>query len=337
MMKSLEGLKTVLPVMALAFPAAGLAMLTTSASAQSYPSQPIELICTTSPGSGVARWCEMLAQELAKPEYLSTPINVVYMSGGSNHEPAVYVTNREADGYTLMHGSASFHSYFNLPFFTVDLDDFELLARFEQTVYGVGVLCSDPDLKSWEDVVEYARANPGELAMGSNKVGSTHHVQHTRIALDENGADIRFVPYEGTGDVVRDVVGGHLRLGFAQPGLWNPHIEAGTVCPLLILNEEKLDHPLWADVPSVQDAGMTYDIPHQWQGFFVKAGTPDEVMDTLAAALEKVTNSEAYAEYMEQNPHVVPAFNSDRAEIKADFEREMQATRDFLVEVGMLQ
>jgi len=333
----LKGFKAALPALALAIPVAVPVVTAGPAAAQSYPTQPIQLICSTSPGSGAARWCEMIREELAKPEYLGVPINVAYMSGGANHEPAVYVHNRPADGYTILHGNASYHGQFNLPHFTVSPDDFTVVARFEQTIYGVGVLCSDPELNSWEDVVNYARANPGALAMGSNKVGSLHHLHHIRITRDPNGADIRFVPYEGTGDVVRDVVGGHLRIGFAQPGLWNPHIEAGTICPLMIMNEDRLTHPLWADVPSVHDVGLTYDVPHQWQGFLVKAGTPDSVMDAIADALQKVTTSEAYAAYLAQNPHVVPAYIRDRAYLNEDFAREVAATRQFMIDVGLMQ
>ena len=303
-----------------------------------YPSKPIELVCTTSPGSGTAIWCEMLASELAKHGYLGVPINVTYKSGGSNLEPTVYLDEQPADGYTFMHMSRSFTSYFNLPHFTKSPDDFHLLAKFEQTVYGVAVRCDDPDIKSWADLVAYNKANPDKLTMGSNKVGSTQHLQHTMIGRDPAGAELGFVPYKGSGDVVKDVVGGHLRVGFAPAGVWNTHIEAGTICPILSLNEERLENPLWADVPSIRDAGMTYNVPHQWQGFMVKAGTPPEVMDTLAAALKKVTESDHYRNvYMKQNPHVVPAFDAaDREKLMADFKDEVAETRLFLVKVGMI-
>ncbi|AKI02729.1 hypothetical protein IMCC20628_04051 [Hoeflea sp. IMCC20628] len=303
-----------------------------------YPSKPIELVCTTSPGSGTSIWCEMVAGELKKDEYLGVPINVTYKNGGSNHEPTVYLSEQPADGYTFMHMSRSFTSYFNLPHFTKTPDDFHLLAKFEQTVYGVAVRCDDPEIKSWEDLVAYNEANPGKLTMGSNKVGSTQHLQHTMIGRDPAGADLGFVPYKGSGGVVKDVIGGHLRVGFGPAGVWNTHIEAGTICPILTLNEERLEDPLWADVPSIRDVGMSYNVPHQWQGFMVKAGTPPEVMDTLAAALKKVSESDHYRDtYMVQNPHVVPAFDAaDRDKLMSDFKDDVAETRLFLIKVGMI-
>ncbi|WP_026379480.1 Bug family tripartite tricarboxylate transporter substrate binding protein [Afifella pfennigii] len=331
MLKSL--LKSAASLAALAAP---LALSGAAQAAGDYPSEPVELVCTTSPGSGAAAWCNMMAEELKKPDYLGVPVNVVFKSAGSNHEPVVYVANQPADGYTIMHMSGSFPGYFNLPHFTKSYDDFQIITRVEQTLYGIAVRCDDPDIKSWKDLAAYAKANAGELAMGSNKVGSIHHRHHVRIADDENGAELRFVPYQGTGGVVKDVVGEHLRVGFAQPGKWNSHIEAGTICPILILNEERLDHPLWKDVPSVPEVGMTYDIPHQWQGFLVKKGTPNEIMDTLAENIKKVTQSDAYAAYMEQNPHVIPNFEDDRQKLSDDFYQALDDTRKFMIDNGMI-
>ena len=126
--------------------------------------------------------------------------------------------------------------------------------------------------------------------MGSNKVGSIHHSHHVAL-YDAAGIDVRFVPYEGVGDVIKDVVGGHLRVGFAQPGAWNPHIDAGVICPVVLLNDERLSEDKnWKDVPTVADLGVDYRIPHQWQGFMVKAGTPPETMDAIATALKKLAD-----------------------------------------------
>lgn len=330
MLKSL--FKHALPLVAVAMPIA----ISGHAYAADFPSKPVELICTTAPGSGAATWCNMMAEELKKPDYLGVPVNVVFKNAGSNHEPVVHVDAKPADGYTIMHMSGSFPGYFNLPHFTKSYDDFRIIARVEQTLYGIAVRCDDPDIKSWDDLVAYAKKHHGELAMGSNKVGSIHHRHHVRL-VNDIGSEIRFVPYKGTGGVVKDVVGKHLRVGFAQPGKWNSHIEAGTICPLLILNEKRLDHPLWKDVPAVPEAGLKYTIPHQWQGFLVKKGTPEDVMDKLSSAIKKVTESDAYEKYMAKQPHVIPNFEDDRKKLSSDFYDALKDTRKFMIDNGMIQ
>lgn len=300
-----------------------------------YPEKPVELICSTKPGSGAAAWCDMVGN--AMPEYLGAPVTVDYKSGGSNNEPVVYTYNKPADGYTLLHVNGSYPGYLNLPHFTRSYDDFQLVARFEETLYGIAVRCDDPDIKTWEDLVDYTKANPGSVAMGSNKVGSLHHRIHSRLVKDEKGPDLRFVPYQGTGGVVKDVIGSHLRVGMAQPGLWNPHIEAGTVCPLLILNDERLDSPNWSDVRSVPEVGLTFDVPQQWQGFMVKKGTPEDVMDHISKAVIAVTKSDTYKKYLATHPHSVLDVRTDREDLSADFYENLEDTRAFMIENELIK
>lgn len=327
-------IKHALPVVAISAPV--FAVLPVHA--DDYPSKPVELVCSTKPGSGAANWCNMMGQELAKPGFLGVPVNVVFKSAGNNNEPVVYTYNKPADGYTLMHMSASFSGYFNLPSFTRTFDDFEIISRVETTLYGIAVRCDDKDIKSWADLVKYSKAHPGELAMGSNKVGSNHHRHHMRVVTDPKGPDLRFVPYEGTGGVVKDVVGGHLRVGFAQPGLWDAHIQAGTICPLLILDDNRLTtDPLWKDVPNIREAGLTYDIPYQWQGFLVKKGTPDAVKDKMAAAIKKVTETAEYKAYLKTAPEVIANFEGDRKKLNADFKKALADTKQFMIENGMIK
>ncbi|MGI9522854.1 MAG: tripartite tricarboxylate transporter substrate binding protein [Hyphomicrobiaceae bacterium] len=323
-----NSVKPLLLVASFAIGLAGQASLYSAAA--KFPDKPIELVCTTKPGSGAARWCQMMAEELKKPEQLGTPINVIFKSGGSNHEPTLYVANKPADGYTLLHVSASFKGYFNLPHYQKTFDDFVLLGRVEKHLYGIAVRCDDPDIKSWKDLVNYAKANPGKLAMGSNKVGSNHHRHHVALYSDL-GLNVRFIPYRGTGGVVKDVVGKHLRVGFAQPGKWNSHIKAGTICPLALLNETRLGDPQWKDVPAITELGAKYTIPHQWQGFMVRKGTPEEAMNSLASAFKAVTLSAAYKEYLSRQPHVVAEFHGDRQKLDSYFRSGLDEARAFMI------
>jgi tripartite-type tricarboxylate transporter receptor subunit TctC len=299
--------------------------------AQKFPSRPMELICTTSPGSSLAVWCQLFGQEL--PKVLGVPVQVIFKSAGSQHEPVLYVSDKPADGHTIMHVSASFYGYFHLPHYKRSYDDFHMLARVETHVNGIALRCDNPmGIKSWQDLVAYAKKNPGKLAQGSNKIGSNHH-RHQMALFKAAGVDVRFVPYDGDGDTVRDVVGGHIPVGMGSPRTWRPHIEAGTVCPLLIMNEERLTSDKnWKDVPSTREMGLNYDIVHQWQGYMVKAGTPPEIMDRLADAIRKVTEGQAYKDYLQKGTHIVSTLITDRKVLDADMRRHLPPTRVFMVE-----
>lgn len=329
MLKSIK--RGILPVVA-----AGVALAVVQPVQAAYPDKPIELICTTSPGSGAARWCHLVAEHLKQKDFLGVPVNVVFKSGGSNHEPVVYTQKKAADGYTLMHMSGSFTGYFNLPHYKFGYKDFTLIARMEQHLYAVGVHADSP-WKTYADVVAYAKANPGKLSMGSNKIGSIHH-RHQELLHKTAGINIRFVPYKGTGDVVKDVIGKHLKIGFAQPGKWIPHVKAGKARMLLLLNETRLTNNPWTKgVQTPAEAGYKYNVPHQFQGFMVKKGTPADRITILQKAMAKVSSTAKYQKYMKKQPHVIPNFSGDLKKLDSEFSSGLKSTRSLMVKLGILK
>lgn len=308
-------------------------------SAGDFPSKPMEMVCTTSPGSSVAAWCQILAQEF--PKVLGQPMQVVFKSGGSQHEPVLYVADKPADGHTIMHISASFYGYFHLPHYTKTYqDDFEVLAQVEKHVYGIGVKCDNPHgIKTYEDLVAFAKANPGKLAMGSNKIGSSHHRQQLAFLKAAGIPEVRFVPYQGDGDVLKDIIGGHLDVGHASPRTWRPHVEAGTACPLVMLMEERLaNDPNWKDVRSIGEVGLTdLTIPHHWQGLMLKKGTPPAIRAKLVDALNKVTQSPAYKDYLAKGTHIVLAVKTDKDFLNKDMAMNQAVVKDFMIEHKLLK
>jgi len=307
------------------------------AMAQKFPSKPMELICTTKPGSSVAFWCQVLANGFS--EQLGVPVQVVFKSGGSQHEPVVYMANKPADGHTVMHVSASFYGYFHLPHYTKSYDDFQLLAQVEKHVYGVAVRCENKwGIKTYEDLVKVAKKNPGKLAMGSNKIGSTHHRQQLAFLRAAGIPEVRFVPYGGDGDVVKDVVGNHLDIGHASPRTWRAHIEAGTVCPLVMLTETRLTRdPQWKNVRTAREVGLKFDIPYQWQGLMVKRGTPEPIMDRLIEALNKMTQSKEYQDYLANGTHILLDIKSDRKWLNEDMKTNQANVKDFMIEYKIIK
>ena len=319
-------------------PAAGLAVVMLSlaaapaAKAQDFPTKPIELVCSTSPGSTAAMWCQLMAQVLAKPDVLGKPVNVVYKGAGSGNEAAVYVMGRPADGYTLLHASASFSGYMNLPTFSAKPSDFEFLVKVEKFVYAVAVK-SDSKYKTFGELVSAAKLAPGTIGVAGNKIGSIHH-KHIISAFTAADAQVNHIPYEGSGDAIRDLLGGHVPAGLGTIGQIMPHQEGGKLRTLVVLNEAR--SPKMPDVPTIQELGFVYPISHQWQGIFVKAGTPDGVKEKLREAFGKVVNGPEYAEYLKNSPHVEQAFETDGAKLKSSFEEELQGYRTFMQQNGIL-
>ncbi|HEY9215465.1 MAG TPA: tripartite tricarboxylate transporter substrate binding protein [Ancylobacter sp.] len=303
-----------------------------SAQAQTYPTKPIELVCSTSPGSTAAQWCQLMAQVLAKPDVLGKPVNVNYKGAGSGNEAAVYVQQRPADGYTLLHANASWSGYMNLPTFTAKPDDFEFLVKVEKFVYALATQ-SDSEFKTFNDVVTAAKLKPGTIAVAGNKIGSIHH-KHVISAFKAAGAEVNHIPYEGSGDAIRDLLGKHVPVALGSIGQIQPHVQSGKLRALVVLSEER--SPAFPDVPSIVELGYVYPISHQWQGIFVKKGTPPEVKAKLREAFAKVVNGPEYAEYLKNSPHVEKTFEADEAKLKKSFDAELKDYRTFMQANGIL-
>ena len=343
-MRLMTGLLGALAVVALAAPPAQAQYMekvdidASAAKATGYPSGPIEFICTTSPGSSVAVWCQLLARGFS--EELGVPVQVIFKKGGSQNEPVMYVSAKPADGLTVMHVSASFYGYFHLPHFTKTYqDDFQFIAEVENHTYGVAVAKDNKwGIKTYEDLIRVAKANCGKLAMGSNKIGSTHH-RHQLAFLKNAGIGdcVRYVPYSGDGDTVKDVMGGHLAVGQASPRTWRPHLKAGTAIALVMKTEKRLDDPDWKNVRSIREVGLDYEIPHHWQGLAVKKGTPEPVMDRLIQALHAMYQKEFFKTYLAAGTHIGLDIRDDRDWINADMAKNQAVVKQFMIDNKMIK
>jgi tripartite-type tricarboxylate transporter receptor subunit TctC len=309
-----------------------VAALLASPALAEYPDKPITMICGTSPGSGAARWCQLMAEGLAKKEALGVPVRVVFKPGGSGNESAVYTDNKPADGYTLMHANGSYSGYMNLPTFSVKRSDLTLVTRVVKTLY-VLVTPADSQFKTFADVVKAAKAEPGKLPVAGNKLGSNAHQQVISLF---NAADVtvNHVPYGGTGKSLKDMLGHHIMLGLSNPSLVIPHIKAGKMRALVLLDTKRL--PEMPDVPIPKDLGLTYDLPVQWQGFFLKSGTPPEVKAKIIKALGVVVHSPEFQTYLKKTPGVVEDFITDESALNKDLDKNIKATREFMKANGVI-
>lgn len=303
-----------------------LAASTTFGLADNYPSKPLELSCATAAGSTGAQWCQMVSEILAKQGYLGKPVRVAFRPGGSGNENGVFLDRAPADGYTLSQLSQSHAGYMNLPTFTPDPNNFEPLLRVEKFLYNLAVP-ADSQFKTFDDLVQYAKKNPGQLGVGGNKIGSVHH-RHIVDAFGAAGATVNYIPYEGSADAVRDLLGKHIPVALGTTGQWLPHIKAGSVRVLVTLNEERI--PLLPDVPTIKELGYDYPITHNFIGIMVKKGIPEERKQALRVAFRKLVESEEYKQYLAVSPHVVVWYSDDPATVQKEWDYYLKSAKDFM-------
>lgn len=146
------------------------------------------------------------------------------------------------------------------------------------------------------------------------------------------------MPYKGDSGTVKDVVGGHLLIGQASPRTWRPHIEAGTICPLVMKTDERLsDDPIWKNVRTIREVGLKYPIPHHWQGLMLKKGTPPEIRAKLVDALNKVTSSPEYQNYLAKGTHIDLAVKTDLKYLNEDMAKNQVVVKDFMIEYKIIK
>jgi tripartite-type tricarboxylate transporter receptor subunit TctC len=233
-----------------------------------FPTKPMEWVIPTSPGSGSSVQSQLMANLGGK--IIGQPINVLHKPGGNGNETYTYTFRQSADGYTIGNYVGSSAGYMNFPEFKHKVTDFIYVMEFMKTVYCLFVH-KDSQFKTIQDLIQYAKANPGKLDIGSNKVGSVHFINLEKFARAA-GIRVNNIPYKGVGESMKDVMGKHLTAALAQPFSVIP--KKGYLRTLLVFNESRLSQ--MPDVPVPADLGYKYPMFHQIYGIFLKKGTPPE-------------------------------------------------------------
>lgn len=268
-----------------------------SALAQGYPSRPIRIVVPFSPGGGSDAVGRTIAQELA--ERLGQPVVVENRPGAGGSLGAAEVARAEPNGYTLLLGSTS------------ELVQYPLLSS--RAIYDarkafapVGLIGSVPmalivnkdlPVQSVEELVRYAKANPGKVNFGSGGTGTMTHLA-VELFANATGTRMTHVPYKGSAAVIPDVLNGNLQLAMSLlPGVLPFANDKGMLKILAVSTDKRA--PALAGVPSLREAGVKDYDSALWTALLAPAGTPPEVVGRLnrelLAALAKPAVREALA------------------------------------------
>ncbi|MEA2878970.1 MAG: hypothetical protein QOF14_4166 [Hyphomicrobiales bacterium] len=265
------------------FVVACLAIAASAAGAQPYPSKPITIVVPFAAGSGTDSITRIVAQ------YLSVALNqsvvVENKVGASGVLAATYVARAAPDGYTLLMATNSTHSanphlFKNLGYDPVK--DFAPVARLGSYVFML-VVGKDVPVTTLQELVAYAKANPGKLTYAS---GNTTGIVAGETFKSKAGVDILHVPYKSTPPAINDVLGGRVSMIVIDmaPGL--EHVRAGNFRALAVTTKER--SALLPDLPSLAEAGIPgYDVT-SYAALFAPAGTPKEIVDKLNAEVRKI-------------------------------------------------
>jgi len=254
--------------------------------AQTYPSQPVQMVITLAPGDTLDLTGRAIGTELSK--ILATPVIPVNKTGGAGTAGADFVAKGKKDGYTLLYiNSNIIYSYATNPE-NVPYNPFQDLEPLCLAVSVPLLLAVQPESpwKSFQEMVSYMKQNPGKIRGSSTGVGSVGHFGYEVIRA-ETGAEINMIPYKGASPGLTALLGGHVEVAIPSFALVQPQLQAGKV--RILLTSKKI--PDYPQIPTLTQLGYKRDMSSVWFGFFIPTGVPDPVNKTLASALEKSTKS----------------------------------------------
>jgi len=257
-----------------------------SSYAQTYPSQPVQMMITLAPGDTLDLTGRTIGAEMAK--ILNTPVLPVNKTGGAGTVGADFVAKGKKDGYTILYiNSNIIYSYATNPE-NVPYNPFQDLEPLCLAVSVPLLLAVQPESpwKSFQELVSYMKQNPGKIRGSSTGVGSVGHFGYEVIRL-ETGAEINMIPYKGASPGLTALLGGHVELAIPAFALVQPQLQAGKV--RILLTSKKI--PGYPQIPTLTQLGYKRDMSSVWFGFFIPAGVPEPVKKVLASALEKSIKS----------------------------------------------
>src|SRR5882672_7442626 len=254
-------------------------------SAQSpWPDKPIKVIVPFAAGGGtdvVARpWCDKLGQIFGQQF-------VVENRGGASGLIGTEAAVKSApDGYTLLISSNT--TTVNLPLLRkvpYDPQSLTPVARLGDVVTGF-VIHSAVGVKTFKEMLDYAKANPGKLAFGSSGSGTGPHLRYEMLRY-KTGVDILHVPYRGGADSLVDLLSNNIQMMNEPVTL--PHVKAGKLHLLNINHSERSND--FPDIPTLTELGYANADAPIWFSLWAPTGTPKEILQRLNTEIVKQSNT----------------------------------------------
>ncbi len=252
------------------------------------PNKTIKILVGVPPGGSTNALTRMFAEWLQEKWGVPT---IVENKPGANTAVAAYaVTQAAPDGYTMMLATNAHLSVPLLTKLTYDpLKDFSPVGTVGLNRQFIMVHPSLP-VNSLQELIAYAKANPGVLNYGSSGNGGSSHFTG-QMFNHLTGANLRHIPYKGAGPMLNDLLAGLVQVSFSTAVAIEPFVKSGKLKPLAVVSPQR--SLLFPQVPTVAEAGLPAFEEKAWYGIFLPPNTPKPIVDKVAAELTAMINSPA--------------------------------------------
>ena len=257
---------------------------------ESFPNRPVQNIFPWDPGATYAA-SQFVANEMA--EHLGTTMTVTSTTGAGGVKAAMTVLSKPADGYTIFDGYVApliLSPLFGKADYTYE--DFKPLYGVVSNAFTIVVRKDDDRFQDLEDLIEYAKANPGELSYSAGPEVSLPHMSSASL-LKNTGAITRHIPYNDSNVGIKDLLAGELDFNIMNSGGYNSYKDEVRI--LAVLSD--LPQPAFKGQPLVKDFGYSIGLDGLaatgWTWWVVHKDTPDAVVTVLRDALKKTLENQA--------------------------------------------
>ena len=258
-----------------------------------YPEKPIRFVVPQAPGSATDTISRIVTPEMSK--FLGQQVVVDNRPGGALTIGIDIIAKSPPDGYTIGMGpigalAITRHMVEKLPYnIERDLQPVALVSK------GHLLLAVSPSLPvgSVQELIVYAKANPGKLMNASSSNGSPGHVGGELFKY-MTGTEIVHVPYKGGAMAINDLIAGHVQVMWESLNSISPHARSGKVRALAVSGSRR--SPGFPDLPTIAEAGVPGYDAGTWTGVIAPAGLPRPVLDKLNASVNAAIKSPVFIE-----------------------------------------
>lgn len=307
------------------------AMVTLAASAQSFPSKPIEFIVHTSPGGGTDVFARAVTEIISREKLLPQPVTVANRTGGGGTVAFSYIKGKRGDPHVVLTiATGSLLTAASRPDIGLGLDIYTPLAFFASDPQVVAVLAGSK-FANFRDLVEAGRREPNTIVASVASAGGSGRLLLYHIER-ETGARFKFVSFKSGADAALAVLGGHVPFTTENLSEMYAQVEAKKMRLLAVTGEKRL--PAVPDVPTLKELGYSISVG-TGRGFAMPAGVPKEAVAAMETVLKQVHSSAAWKEFSSRNMFEDMYMGS--AEFSQYLAKRRVEMQDFLTYIGLGQ
>jgi tripartite-type tricarboxylate transporter receptor subunit TctC len=311
-----------------------LGLWSTQSAAQTYPTKSITVVVPFAAGGSVDVMTRLVSERMSQS--LGQRIVIENAPGAGGMTGSARVARAEPDGYTLVAGSSGSHAvayslYKDRPYKPESFSAIGLVAIIPSLI----AVRKDLPVGNLQELIAYAKANPGKLSFGHPGVGSHVHLA-CEVLRRSADLDIKLVPYRGGGPVINDLMGGQIDAACdATPTSSAPH-QAGMIRVIGVMNDERA-----SSIPDVQTV-IEQNLPQMqaptWVALFAPHGTPQVIVDKLNSVLTATLNDPNVRTKVEQLGAIVPANDRRSRQFATSLvEREVKKWEEIVREANVAQ